>query len=66
MFDQRSKLAQQLVRAQAMLWSAEERETKLRLRRMILDIEQRLAALDRTDAPPAPSPAAGKLGTLRR
>jgi hypothetical protein len=66
MFDERSRLVTQLVRTQAMLWSAENPIHKERLRALILNIERRIAALD-GDRAAVPQPAATpKLGILRR
>ena len=54
---ERRHLDSQLVRAQAMLWSAEDPSTKARIQRFIRDIEPRLLALDdHATAPTAVTP----------
>jgi hypothetical protein len=44
--EQRRQLAAQLVRAQALLWSSEDAGTKLRLHRVIEELETRIEALE--------------------
>lgn len=66
MSDERGKLVTQLVRTQAMLWSAENPASKQRLRALIETIEKRIAALDGDRSVPPHVAVAPKLGTLRR
>ena len=56
--DERAKLASQLVRCHALLWSVEDAKMKETVRARIRAIEGRIAELDGTDALPPPHRAA--------
>ena len=53
--EDRAKLAAQLVRCHALLWTVEDKKVKEAVRNRIRAIEARIAALDSGTAPPPAS-----------